>query len=545
MTNVYVKNRKSVLTPQNQPIPGREAEMVPNNAGGYSFELDDWERLNRFLILGSEKGTYYVGQEKLKEQNATCVIRCIKADGVRVADAAAMINISNRTPKVDQQLFVLALCLKHGDIATRRRVAELVPSVVRIGMHLLHFAAMVDSLGGWGNLKKRIFADWFLNKSPDDVAFQILKYRNRDGWTMRDILRLAHPKPEFSGHMALFAWVTGKLTNLDHLPRIIADYLDVTTGTFETPVQQALAGIARGLPRECLPTEALADKAVWSRLLRLTPPHALIRNLATITANGTIVAGNADACYVVERLEDAGSLARARVHPFALLLAALIYRQGHGFKGTLSWLPLPSVVGALDNAYDAAFATILPTNKRILIGVDTSRSMSGSCTGTPIDCATAAAAMAITLARNEPAATVVRFDTCVRSILPVTLRTGISDLRSTSGGGTDISAPIRWASGDKSVSTSRWGQRDEGLMSEVRIFDAFIILTDNETWAGSGHPSQALVEYRKKVNPQAKLICCSMAANHANIVDPEDGGSFGTAGLDAHLPNLVRDFLSS
>jgi 60 kDa SS-A/Ro ribonucleoprotein len=45
---------------QARPISGREKEMLPNNAGGYGFQLDDWERLERFLILGSESGTYYV-----------------------------------------------------------------------------------------------------------------------------------------------------------------------------------------------------------------------------------------------------------------------------------------------------------------------------------------------------------------------------------------------------------------------------------------------------------------------------------------------------
>ena len=45
-------------TPQSQPIPGKK--MVANSAGGYSFAVDKWTGLQRFLILGAEGGTYYL-----------------------------------------------------------------------------------------------------------------------------------------------------------------------------------------------------------------------------------------------------------------------------------------------------------------------------------------------------------------------------------------------------------------------------------------------------------------------------------------------------
>ena len=37
------------------PLPG--AGQVPNSAGGFAWAVDDWTRLRRFLILGSEGGT--------------------------------------------------------------------------------------------------------------------------------------------------------------------------------------------------------------------------------------------------------------------------------------------------------------------------------------------------------------------------------------------------------------------------------------------------------------------------------------------------------
>jgi len=37
------------VTSQSQPIPG--SNQVRNSGGGYSWQVDDWTRLDRFLIL--------------------------------------------------------------------------------------------------------------------------------------------------------------------------------------------------------------------------------------------------------------------------------------------------------------------------------------------------------------------------------------------------------------------------------------------------------------------------------------------------------------
>jgi len=63
------------VTPQSEPIPG--SNQVPNSAGGHSFEVDIWTRLNRFLILGTEGGTYYIRQKELTKKNAKSIKKCI------------------------------------------------------------------------------------------------------------------------------------------------------------------------------------------------------------------------------------------------------------------------------------------------------------------------------------------------------------------------------------------------------------------------------------------------------------------------------------
>lgn len=538
------------LTSQIAPIPGRESEMVPNSAGGFGFALDDWERLIRFLVIGSEGGTYYASEQKLTAANATAAIRCIKMDGPRAVEMARDVNVNNRAPKTDQQLFVLALAMKHGDTDTKAAVAQAAPEMLRTGTQLLHFSAMLDGLGGWNRSKRRLVADWFTGKSADNVAFQMLKYQNRDGWTMRDVLRVAHPKAPTPEHNAAFAWASGKSGALD-LPGILAAYTHMLAAEELSPVQKAIWGLGNGLPREALPTETVNDPVVQRLLLPHMPVHAMIRNLGNLSAS-SVLADQEQASLVVQKITDKDVLRKARVHPFAILLAALVYKTGAGFRGSKTWTPSKTVLSALEDAYDLAFDYVQPTGKRILVGVDISGSMNAPCNGTPITASTAAVAMAVTLSRLEPHAVVVQFDTAVQRILPITKRTGIAGLESINGGGTDLSAPVRWAMGDETTTgrSTLWGGgfgnvgRPASQLKPVRAeFDAFVILTDNETWADRAHPTETLTAYRKAVNPKAKLVCCAMTAGHANIVDPDDPLQFGCAGLDANLPSLVTDFI--
>lgn len=65
----YAKLFNRCVTPQSQPIPG--SNQVPNSGGGYAWEVNDWTRLDRFLILGAEGGTYYLAERDLDLSSKT------------------------------------------------------------------------------------------------------------------------------------------------------------------------------------------------------------------------------------------------------------------------------------------------------------------------------------------------------------------------------------------------------------------------------------------------------------------------------------------
>ena len=140
----YLNQVYSEPVPQNEPLRDRP-EMVENSAGGYVFPVDDFTRMRRFLILGSEGGSYYATERKLTIDNADAVVRCIQSDPKRVLEE--IMRASNgAAPRNDTSLFCLALAESKGEVATKQRAFEMLPQVARTGSHLLQFVQFVTGI---------------------------------------------------------------------------------------------------------------------------------------------------------------------------------------------------------------------------------------------------------------------------------------------------------------------------------------------------------------------------------------------------------------
>jgi 60 kDa SS-A/Ro ribonucleoprotein len=73
--------------------------------------------------------------------------------------------------------------------------------------------------------------------------------------------------------------------------------------------------------------------------------------------------------------------------------------------------------------------------------------------------------------------------------------------------------------------------------------DAFLVLTDSETWAGAIHPAEALRRYRAVTGIPARLVVVAMVANHFSLADPADAGMLDVVGSDLATPGLIADFI--
>lgn len=534
----YRQHYSTRKTLQNQPIPGKE--MVKNEAGGYVFPVDDWKRLDRFLILGSESGTYYATEQKLTIDNAQAVARCISAGGPRVVDRVVEFSDTGRAPKNDPALFVLAMCAGMGNLETRRAALNSLPQVARIGTHLFHFLEYIEGFRGWGRGLRQAVANWYNQMPIDKLAYQTVKYQQRDGWSHRDALRLAHPKSDEFWRNSIYKYITkGELEIVEGNNKkgdIIHKNLLSIVG-FEEAKTADKKGVINlintyNLTREMIPNKWLDDPAIWSALLCKMPLGALIRNLGKMTQVGGVLSPMSDgASFVANRLTDQAYIKKSRLHPLSILTALKVYAQGHGMRGKLSWRPVREIVDALDEAFYLSFGNVQPTGKRILIGVDVSGSMMGNwahnnIAGTPLVPGEAAAALAMVTARIEKQYHIIGYDTRAYP-KDISHRQRLDDVIKGFGynsGGTDCAIPIIHA-----------------LESGIKA-DVFITITDNDTWAGDIHPIQALAEYRRQIGIDAKLVTVGMTSSGFTIADPDDAGTLDIIGYDTATPNIISDF---
>ena len=556
------KNIKNALTglnatetPQGLPIPGRD--MVENNAGGFVFKLDEWKQLERFLILGSEGGTFYVSEKKLTAENANKVLLLLQKDGLKVVAKTVEMLTSGRAPKPDTAIFVLALAAAKGDDATRKAALAAVPSALKTGTQLLKFVDTVNELRGWGRGLKKAIQLWFKGRKAETLALQLVKYKQREGWSMKDVLRLAKPVPADDVQGKLFGW-TAKKDNaawakapvapgdkaLDFVwaaeqasgLRLVAENADtaeakaILAEANQASVKKLVDLIVTyRLPREALPTEALNRAEVWEALLQEMPMTAMIRNLGTMSKIGLLKPLSDAEKLVAGRLTDAARLRGAKVHPIQVLSALRTYSSGRGVRSAATWTVSSKVVESLDEAFELSFGAVEPAGTRHLLGLDVSGSMSGGeIAGVPgLSPSAATAALAVVAARTEPWTAIMGFADTFRD-LGITARDRVDvAARKVSGltfGGTDASLPMTWA-----------------LENKIQV-DTFVVLTDSETWAGKIQPVQALEKYRQATGIGAKLIVVGMTSTGFTIADPNDAGMLDVVGFDGATPAFMAKF---
>jgi 60 kDa SS-A/Ro ribonucleoprotein len=556
-----------VLTP-----PARE--NATSHQGGAVFKADKWVRLRRFLILGSETGSIYQSQKQLAIQNVKVVQDCLAEDADRTLEEIVDISENGRAAKPDAAILALAMASVVADDDVRRDAYYAVSQVCRTGTHLLHFAAYRKLLGGgWGRGMRGAVGGWFTDKTPRDLAYQAVKYPSRDGWALRDLLRLAHPqvygeKDYILGYITQGQQALIEFSDAKHRQNSAPHYPDwscflmaveiIKRYVAEKYTIQELTEICDlireyRIPREALPTQLLNEPDVWTTLLQDMPLTAMIRNLGKMSSVGILGQGSENEAKVLAAMDSPGRLRSARVHPLAILNAFAVYSSGKGLKGSLKWLPNKQIVNALDEAFYMAFGTIVPSGARIRLAVDVSGSMNSARVSgmEAISAATGAAAMALITASTEPRADIVAFSgTMVPLEISPDMRLDavLAKMRAIPYGGTIVSLPI--------VDAAQQGVRD---------IDAFVTYTDNETfngyqgWGGfvstSWGPrsrerieiptvSAALRDYRNRNGGKTRNAVVAFSTNDISVADPADPGQLDVAGFDTATPQLISDFIA-
>ena len=528
------------FTPQTVKSDERQ---VRNNAGGMVFKVEPLDRIRRFLVLGSDKN-YYSTREKLTVENVECISAYLA--GATVEEQCQLINmivaysVEGRAAKQSPGILALALVITDTRFDTVKAYGyQAMPKVCRTGSTFLEFFGYLSKFQRFGMGTRKAIGRWYTSQDINRVAYQVVKYRNRSGFTHRDLLRLSkRVKTDLlseSAWAALVSWITEKPYEFEDLPQVVQGFEKAKTASAEE-----LPDLIRyyRLGWEMVPSARLKDPVVWKTFLvsGTLPLGALTRNLGRMTAIGVFEDREAlDAALI--RFSDEEYIRKSRMHPLNLLVALKVYEQGHGEKGALTWRPNQRIVQALDRAVYMSYGNVEATGKRFMYGLDISVSMQSYAGGTLLSSYEAEAMLAMVTAAVEPECLIVGFapkggrlawgDSTDLKQLPLKgmrLTEAMKEVTRHGFGMTDLSLPMEYA-----------------LSKKIPV-DVFVIVTDNETYWGRQHPHEALAEYRAAMGIDAKLVVLATTSSNFTIALPDDPGMLDIAGFDLTVPQVIAGF---
>ena len=569
----YLYNQQTHVPTQREPDGTATHQNV---GGGYGYQTDKWMYAKRFLVLGSEGGSYYTGERELTKANVSNIIECIKEDGLRTVDL--IVEMRDRVPKRDTIMYALALAFSEGDKHTpehdnkvKDKIHDIFSNVVRTGSDLLMFVAFIDKMRGWGKSLRRLIGNWYLNLYEQDrLTYQILKYQNRHGWDHKRVLYKCHlgidNNKKFEGdiNQGLFRWILGmdtepykvlrKSTGEYHsyeksspFPELIVGYENLKVASSKNDVLNLIE--EHGFTHEMIPNQWKNEPEIWDKLLEKMPMTAMIRNLGKMSNVGLVKPFSEASKHIISQLNEE-KIKFSRVHPIQMLMARLTYANQEGIRGKLTWEADRNIVDALESGFYHAFGNVEPINKNVLIAIDVSGSMSwgsGNVAGCPnLTPALAAACMAMVFCKTEPSYHFIGFEHRLVD-LKISKNDSLDSVCrkvSRNGGGTDCALPMLYA--DK---------------QDLNV-EGFILFTDNVSWMGNIHPTRAFTNYQqarlgqaggfKKDSPshqaklsasKAKLAVVSMTATDETIQDPDNPFMLDVVGFDTATPMLVNDFI--
>lgn len=513
-------------TPQTQPIPGKQ--MVQGRSGGYMFEAGTWAMVRRCLITGTASGAYYAGRNELTEDFVNTLKLAIEEDPRKVAEEIVYAS-DGRSVNNSAPLFALVLLSMGSKPEAKQAFLEIFPQVVRTASHFYEWLYYTKALRGFGKIVRKAGTEWLSRNDVKGLAYQLLKYQQRHGFSNRDVLRLFHVHPPTVDHQRLFEWVVkGWETLPDQPPSEALSQIWWYEWLKRNPEQTHKAIREGRLTHEMAAPVGNMDKQAWQLLFEGMPITAMLRNLGSLSEIGVLRADEtANLDRVEEVLYNKDHLRKGRIHPIDVLKALKTYESGGKIgRSKKTWEPVARIVDILDKAVELSFEVQEPTGKVFMHAVDVSGSMSyGHVPSVGLSSSEIATAMALVTAKAEKNYMIRGFADEFRDLKITAKDTFSSALKKTENqtfGATDASVAYDW------------------MIQNHFHADVVCFWTDSESWTGRRHPSQALAEYRRKVNPDIKAIYVTLEPYNITLVDPDDPLSYDFGGFDPGIPKLVQ-----
>ena len=515
-----------------------------NEAGGLAYKLEPKHALAQVAATGTFGNAFYSTAETQLDE----VLKLIdEVDDNQYLAKLALYAREKAFMKDMPAALLVALSVRDTELMHRvfdrvvdnGRVLRTVFQMIRSGRFKSNTAKNKAGPGrvGLSSSLQRAFQRWLNTASVG----KLLSASIGNDPSLRDILRMARPTPKDNARRAMFGWLTDK--SIDKwAPATEAD-LPVEVQSLiayrNSESEEAQALIAGGLDnvRWDLLSDAAKGPTVWAALARKMGPQALRMNLNTLLRHD-VLATSAMVDYVADRIADESEIRRSKQFPYQYFAAYLNADDNVPQK----------IKTALHKAAEIACGNVPELPGPVVIGLDTSGSMSSAVTGnrgrgatSKMRCIDVAALFAAAILRRNPDSVVIPFDTSAYdakmdpndSILSIAER-----LAKYGGGGTDCSLPLVAAN----------------QKHAKRKFAGIVLVSDNESWVGTGrHGStgvmtawEAFVSNQRKLagkeaNP--KLVCIDLQP-YQTVQACERADTMNIGGFSDSVFNVISAFLA-
>ena len=516
-----------------------------NKAGGRAYKLDSKHALAQMAATGCFNGVYYASADSQLDELrklideiddnvflAKLAVYARERAYMKDMPAALLVVLSKRDPELMHRAF--------DRVVDNGRVLRTMFQMIRSGQFNHGTKAGV----GLSSSVQRAFRRWLNEASVSKLLSASIGERP----SLRDVLRMARPVPKDNQRRALFGWLTDK-EPAKWAPATVADLPQQVQALIayrqaETAEAQALIAGDLGVRWDLL-AGAARGPLVWKAIARRMGPQALRMNLNTLMRHEVLSSKIADremVDFVASRLANASEIRRSRQFPYQFLAA---YLNAHD--------EVPhQIKGALHKAAEIACNNVPTLPGPVVIGLDTSGSMSCPVTGyrgrgatTKMRCVDVAALFAAAILRRNPDSMVIPFDTRaydVRvdpsdSILSLAER-----LAKFGGGGTDCSIPLRQANACR----------------RKRPFAGVVLVSDNQSWVyrsrayahgldgSTGVMSEwkAFVENQQRLGFNSPRLVCIDIQAYGSTQAPERDDILNIGGFSDAMFQVVASYLS-
>lgn len=457
-----------------QTLAGKfsKADTV-NEAGAKAFAFTPRQALAQYAVTGCLNGTFYAEAETQLQR----VLEMASAAGPEFTAQVAVYSRERGQMKDMPALLCAAL-----SVLDAEKLKAVFPRVCDDAKMVRNFVQILRSgvVGrkSLGTVPKRLVQQWLASRSDE----QLLRATVGQSPSLADLVKMVHPRPESAQRKAFYGWLLGREHDAAALPECVRAFEAYKRGeTKEVPE----------VPFQML-TALNLGQAEWTAIARRAPWQMTRMNLNTFARHG--VFGDREVTRLVaERLRDPGSIRKARVFPYQLMVAHTQAEES-----------VPGEVReALQDAMEVALENVPEIDGRVVVCPDVSGSMQSPVTGhrkgstTAVRCIDVAALVAAALVRKNRGAEVLPFSD---DVVPVQLNprdsvlTNAKVLAGLPSGGTNCSAPLR------------------ELNRRNAKAELVVMVSDNQSWVdgqcgGRGTATMAEWELFRRRNPAARLVC--------------------------------------